>query len=321
MGEFHGVQRQLAPDIEKGAKGMYSTSESREIPSAKNLMEILDANEDVVNEGHPENAERLRRAIGFIGRAEAINFEDIRFVCYWMALNALYGDGDSAHKTTIAKRETAMMNKFIMKVFACDKNDEIFKIIDGVLAEKIKEMFHLKQASRAFWISGYNHKIWRESEDGDISRHLNAMSRNLDAEKRNEKLKKSIEQFDEIWEGSRPIAKKSKTWMIKFLFERIYPARNQLVHGCISVVNDEMKMTPLRIGLDILRWLVPVFIKIVLETTDKIDLGPIPYPSLGDGPFPPPHRPDQVTGQGGSLVDESKGQSLGLFEKSAGKKD
>lgn len=303
---------------------MHSDSGSRKPPSAKNLMEILDAKEGIVNKGHHENAERLRRAIGFIGRAEEVNFKDVKFVCYWMALNALYGDGDSAHKIK-TRGELPLIKEFILKVFTLDKNDEIFKIMNDELEKKIHEILPLKEAFEEFWIAGYNHKVWEESEDGDISsRTSKAITHNVDKERWNEEFVKSNKMSDIRWEKARrmldlkKITKKPQADMMQFsqtLFGRIYVVRNQLMHGCVSLKNDEIKIKSIQVGLDILRWLVPTFIRIILETKEKIDLGPIPYPFVGDGPFHPPLRQGQVIEQDASSADEKEGQIPDLFGK------
>ena len=201
---------------------------------------------------------RLRRSVGWLGRAERELYHsappdlDMAFTCYWFSFNALYAKD---HPYTPTQGEKGSFKAFFETVIGY--HDEckraILDQIQGNLSEPIKVLLDNKYAFEPFW------------------KHHNGVSKannwkDIFAEDKNT-VNKALGKQD-VYE------------ILSVLFNRLYVVRNQIVHGN-ATWNGGRNIDQLRVGVNIMAFLLPLLITLVMDNP-KMNLGK-PYYTLPPG--------------------------------------
>lgn len=204
-------------------------------------------------DGDDDLSLRLRRSVSWLRRAEEFYYSgrpdlDLAFTCYWIAFNALY----AKDPYTRSQGETASFKAFFKTVIGSDDKCKraILAEINGNFSEPIKDLLDNKFVFEPFWkyqngVKGF--EKWETKFEED--------KRNVNKELR----------------------KQNVVGVLSVLFYRLYVIRKQIVHGN-ATWNGGRNIDQLRVGANIMAFLVPMFITSVMDNP-KMDLGK-PYYTL-----------------------------------------
>ena len=201
-------------------------------------------------EGFPEDdglALRVHRAISWIERAEQETEDlDSTFVFYWIAFNAAYAqDILETHDTT----ERRNFGRYFSSIVTLDTHDRIFSAVWNRFSDSIRVLLDNKFVFQQFWnyhngVSGYDQ--WEASF-----------------------------RSSRIAVG-RALGSSDTETVLSILFDRLYVLRNQIIHGG-ATWNSSVNRDQVRDGARIMAFLVPVFVELMMDNTDK-EWGPPYYP-------------------------------------------
>ncbi|MCY4365692.1 MAG: HEPN domain-containing protein [Chloroflexi bacterium] len=192
---------------------------------------------------------RVRRSLSWLNRAEKeVDDQDAAFIFYWIAFNAAYAE-DSGTETTSTER--TIFAEYFEKLIAVDRNRLIYEALWERFTGPIRLLLDNEFVFQPFW------------------NHHNRLPGNHDWRARFENGKFRIH------EG---LARQDTALILNTLFDRLYVLRNQLIHGG-ATWNGSVNRQQVQDGASILRFLVPVFIDIMLENPD-ISWGPPNYPVI-----------------------------------------
>lgn len=231
---------------------MYMTSIDQESPMLPKRAEELDKIRKKLQEEFDKNPPPdkkefkekeafllgLRRGISWLDRAQQMKRDvksadkelDTQVIFLWIGFNALYARDPQEDFGAIKE-----MEKYFENLLNCSEKpkDNIYKIINGVLKEKIDRLKKNKYISRNFWnwVMG-RYKEWER----DI-------------------------QF-RVWKIQ------STKRILRCVFQRLYVLRNQLMHGASTWVKTENK-DQLIYGAEVMHYLLPIFIEIMLRIPEN----------------------------------------------------
>ena len=200
---------------------------------------------------------RLRRSVGWLGRAERELYHaappdlDMAFTCYWFAFNALY----ARDPHTRSQGERNSFRAFFETVIRYDDKCKrtILAEIQGNLSEPIKVLLDNEYAFEPFW------------------KHHNGASGNENWKTILEKDKNTVNDA---------LGKQDVYEILSVVFNRLYVVRNQIVHGN-ATWNGGRNIDQLRVGVNIMAFLLPLLITLVMDNP-KMKLGR-PYYTLPPG--------------------------------------
>lgn len=218
------------------------------------MNEILDHStlkykQRAIRDGFPETMGlRVHRAISWIGRAEASGEDtDARFIFLWIAFNAAYAD--EREFQSIAPGERATIIEYFRKLVALDYEQKIYKAIWQKFSGSVRLLMENRYTFNPFW------------------QHHNGIEGFDDWEHR---FHSSARAFAAAFQrGDSP-------QVLRFVFDRLYVLRNQLVHGG-STWNSNVNRAQVRDGAAILGFLMPVFVDIMMDNSME-DWGQPFYP-------------------------------------------
>ena len=98
--------------------------------------------------------------------------------------------------------------------------------------------------------------------------HLNQVPGYEDWEERFEKSKKA---------GSRALANADTVRVLEILFDRLYVLRNQIMHGG-ATWNSSVNRAQVRDGARIMKFLVPVFVDLMMDNPHEVEWEKPYYP-------------------------------------------
>ncbi|MGI9298173.1 MAG: hypothetical protein ACR2QC_09785 [Gammaproteobacteria bacterium] len=212
-----------------------------------------------------DNETRVRRAESWCSQGETMGDWQIRFLCFWIAMDALYGRGETAHipQSCDVHARNFSRPKPDWKEFS----EGVIKADESAICEvlrqcnpSIRKLLELRYVYPQFWKAMYDPSLqnsWKKGFDSDIAHY----------ERWN-----TAKKFDAV-------------------FERLRVVRNQIMHGAMTRAKDEGSYgaTQVRLGVFILYELVPCLVRIV-ENHPR-DWGKVPYPRTGDEPDDPRGQP------------------------------
>ena len=233
------------------------------LPKGLTHAELLEKHR-VLKAGLPEGdplLTRMRRAISWLGRAEKETADpdaadpDAAFIFYWIAFNAAYAADIGADLQSYERDDRKERNRFqdyFQRIISLDEKGLIYGTIDSRFYHSIRHLLNNKFIFQPFWsfhnrISGYadwEQRFAREKIGSD----------------------RALKRDD------------GAVLILNTLFDRLYTLRNQLVHGG-ATWNSDVNRHQVRDGAEIMAFLVPVFIDLMLEHPE-IDWGPPYYPRL-----------------------------------------
>ena len=197
---------------------------------------VLKAKQRALRAGFPETMGlRVHRSISWIGRAEAAEDDDGRFIFLWIAFNAAYADEREFQGP--APGERAAFADFFAKMVRLDAERRIYNEIWEGFAGPIRVLMQNRYVFHPFW------------------QHHNGIAGYEDWE---EKFRASAAAF------ARSFADQNTARTLSFVFDRLYVLRNQLVHGG-ATWNSAVNRNQVRDGASILGFLMPVFVDVMID--------------------------------------------------------
>lgn len=201
----------------------------------------LKAKQRAIRESFPETmALRTHRAISWIGRAEACGEDDdARFIFLWITFNAAYADEQEFQ--AVAPGERSAFFEYFVRLVALDQDQRIYKALWQRFSGPVRMLMENRYVFNPFW------------------QYHNGIDGFEDWEKR---FKTSARTFTTAFQAG-DIAR-----VLSFVFDRLYVLRNQLVHGG-STWNSGVNRAQIRDGAEILGFLMPVFIDIMMDNPNE----------------------------------------------------
>jgi hypothetical protein len=191
--------------------------------------------------GFPETMGlRVHRALSWIGRAEACGEDDdARFIFLWIAFNAACADEQEFQ--AVAPGERAAFVEYFGRLVALDQDQRIYKALWQRFSGPVRMLMENRYVFNPFW--QYHNGI-----DG--------------FEDWEERLKTSARSFAQSFQAG------DTARVLSFVFDRLYVLRNQLVHEG-STWNSGVNRAQVRDGAEILGFLMPVFIDIMMDNLNE----------------------------------------------------
>ena len=179
---------------------------------------------------------RVHRAISWIGRAEnSVGDDDARFVFLWIAFNAAYGG--EREEQVVRPGARWVFGNYFTQLVELDEENRIYEALWQVFPGPVRLLMGSKYVYKPFW----------EFHNG--SRQYSNWE---------EQFKKASRRFNDAFQRC------DSATVLSFVFDRLYVLRNQLVHGG-STWNSSVNRSQVRDGADILGFLMPVFVDIMME--------------------------------------------------------
>lgn len=179
--------------------------------------------------------ERLR---GAVGRSNPdAGDPDVKFVCYWIAFNALY-----AVDASVVDPEKAVhaIRTYLEKVVAYDKEKAVYGEVWERFQEAPSGLLNNRYVFAGFWNNahGLGDAKWKQ-------------------------------RFDKEWSDAQFAFKKRDGFrVLNVLFQRLYTLRNQLVHGG-ATWKGSANGRQIRDGASLLGSLLPIFVGLMLDNPDN----------------------------------------------------
>lgn len=213
----------------------------------------LKAKQRSIRDGFPKGAGmglRVHRTISWIGRAEsevAQADDDARFIFLWIAFNAAYAD--EREFQSIAPGERQSFKNYFGKLVRLDTERQIYNALWNRFSGPVRLLLKNKYVFNPFWqhhngIEGF--EDWRD------------------------RFRVSDRKFRRVFQSGDTVM------VLSFVFDRLYVLRNQLVHGG-STWNSSVNRDQVRAGAEILGFLMPVFVDIMMDNPHE-DWGQPFYP-------------------------------------------
>jgi len=210
---------------------------------------ILKAKQRKIREDFPDTMGlRVHRAISWIGRAEECGDDaDARFIFLWISFNAAYADEQSLQG--IPQGERSAFADYFSKLVSLDEERRIYTALWQRFSGPVRLLMENHYVFEPFWkhhngIDGYEN--WKK------------------------RLEDSERKFRKVFERG------DTAKVLSFVFDRLYVLRNQLVHGG-STWNSDVNRDQVRDGAEILGFLMPVFVDIMMDNPAE-DWGKPFYP-------------------------------------------
>ena len=178
---------------------------------------------------------RTHRCISWIGRAESEVANDdysAAFIFYWIAFNSIY----SAERLYgVRSPEKDVFTDFFRLIIDLDRDRYVYNAIWVQFSKSIRTLLRNKYVFQPFW------------------EHVNDPEFDWEKpfESSNHQVLQAFEQQDTVKVLCR-------------LFDRLYVLRNQLMHGG-ATWNSTVNRHQVRDGVEILNFLVPIFVIIMME--------------------------------------------------------
>jgi hypothetical protein len=210
--------------------------------------------------------DRIKRARSWIERARALDTETTQrgevadsqqlFIMYWIAFNSMYGRLNESGQGRYLRPGDDDARWFLRRI--CDLDSGQGRI-ESALADLRKDAHALLKSrylSEPYWREGHSSRVKR-----DLENETSVAEETLDA-------------CD------------LHPYLTTLLWRRTRVLRNQVFHGC-STNRDSLNKDTLDPALKVLAVLVPLFLEIMEDRTDKAaDWPRIPFPRRGS-----PHHP------------------------------
>lgn len=183
---------------------------------------------------------RAHRAISWVGRAETCGEDDdARFIFLWIAFNAAYADEQEFQ--AVVPGERAAFVDYFGRLVALDVDQRIYKALWQRFSGPVRMLMENRYVFNPFWqyhngIDGF--EDWKN------------------------RFKNSARAFAQAFQAG------DSARVLSFVFDRLYVLRNQLVHGG-STWNSSVNRAQVRDGAEILGFLMPVFIDIMMDNPNE----------------------------------------------------
>ncbi|WP_180089759.1 MULTISPECIES: HEPN domain-containing protein [unclassified Acinetobacter] len=188
---------------------------------------------------------RIHRGLSWLKKSIDLQDDlDLQFISLWVSFNAIY-----AQDLQIAQDKQSL-RQFLYVICQKDAEHKIYNILWERFSQPIRFFLDNPYVYQGFW-DYQNQKI---SHD--------ACKEGLAHEK--QKVLRALKEKDSVD-------------ILMVLFNRMYTLRNQMVHGG-ATYKSSVNRKHLQDGCTILSALLPVFMVILLENAETLDLGKPFYP-------------------------------------------
>ena len=201
-----------------------------------------------IRESLPDTLDhRLDRALSWIARAERevkVGDPDAAFIFYWIAFNAAYAR-DRPRDRDIPERD--LFNDYFRTLLRLDSKGIVSKALWGRFSGSVRLLLENQYVYQPFWShhAGGGYEDWEQTFKRSTRTALKAL------------------------------ADGNALRTLNILFDRLYTLRIQLMHGG-ATWNGRRNRTQVKDGAKILSFLVPVFVRLMMEHP-KAKWGPIDY--------------------------------------------
>lgn len=211
--------------------------------------------------GPPEVIHRLRRSISWLERASAEDDADTKCILLWVSFNAAYAIERKAAVTAWGEAgasERALQRRFFKRLTTAGWK-RIHDPIRTSLWRAVPSLMSNEYVYRGFWDSltdqRFDWERWERKDDFEAER-------------------------DEVPKLLRTANERSTGTLLRFVFNRLYVVRNQLMHGC-ATREESLNRRQVEDGAEILSVLMPRFLDIMADHPNR-DWGAISYPVRDD---------------------------------------
>ena len=179
---------------------------------------------------------RVHRAISWIGRAETCECDnDARFIFLWIAFNAVYAD--EREFQTVSPSERAAFVDYFGKLVMHDYERRIYNALWQRFSGPVRTLMNNRYVFNPFW------------------QYHNGIEGFANWDERFSMASRSFANAFQVGDTVR---------VLKFVFDRLYVLRNQLVHGG-ATWNSGINRNQVRDGAAILAFLMPVFVELMMD--------------------------------------------------------
>lgn len=196
---------------------------------------------------------RLYRARSWIQRAAAQRVRepadlDGRFIFYWIAFNAMYGQAE--YLAEFHQREDARVRDFVGKMIRLDSETGYIARVLAQIKDDVNVLLKNQFLWREYWTDGFTDALCTSMRDAEAE------------------LQTALTSASSLGLPLRRV------------FERVYELRIQLVHGC-SKDGSTSNRDSLEPAVIVLKRLVPLFWAIMRRFGRSEDWGDLSYPAFG----------------------------------------
>lgn len=192
---------------------------------------------------------RIHRAISWLGRAEkeVDNGDlDAAFIFYWVAFNAAYaGELEENEGDTPGARQD--FRRYFSLLLKADGKQEIYDAVWTRFPGPIRVLLDNPYVYSPFWRAQR-----RGSDDWKLAFERSQLA------------------------ARTALSRQDTQTILRIIFDRLYVLRNQIMHGG-STWNSSVNRDQVRDGVDILAWLIPIFIRLKMQEPE-LDWGQPFYP-------------------------------------------
>ena len=192
---------------------------------------------------------RMYRAFSWLARAEELELQegdssaDDQLILTWTGLNSLYGRWNELERTP--ERDLSSLERFCDQLFTLDKDDERLVTLLEAQRPAVLAVLDNQFLSRQFWNSP-------------------------DLQAANRKTKERMKAGGWYFDGSHRL-------ILEKVLLNVYYMRCQMVHGA-ATRGSSLNRDTLGACLRIVRVLVPMMLRIIIEHGKDQDWGPVCYP-------------------------------------------
>ena len=223
---------------------------------------LWDSKVNYVDQEHSNLALRTYRVISWLTRAACEHYPgevsrndpDAVFIFVWIAFNAAYA-ADIETGSTQSGGERVQFKDYLKKLLKLDEDKAIYDALRNELSEPVYRLLGNKYLYEPFW------RYATEKPGG-------------------EDWKKKFLQDKE--KADLAFNEKNSNDVLEVLFDRLYVLRNQLFHGGAKR-GSSLNRQVVPDGANILSYLVPIFVDLMLKKPWDTDWGKLVYPPLNRG--------------------------------------
>jgi hypothetical protein len=195
----------------------------------------------------PTVALRIHRALSWLQRAEKeVDDHDAAFIFLWISFNAAYAE---EIPSDVGMSERSNFSTYFSKLLSVDLGNKVYNAIWKRFSRSVRVLLDNHFVFQPFWA------------------HYNGIAGQEDWNEKFEKGKKRI---------GRALSTMDTALVLNALFDRLYVLRNQIVHGG-ATWNSSVNREQVRDGAEVLRFLVPIFIELMIDNPN-VAWGPPYYP-------------------------------------------
>lgn len=189
---------------------------------------------------------RIHRALSWLSKAEEESDLDMKFISLWIAFNAAYA------REIENVTDRAIGNEFLMRICSLDEEQQIYDLVWKKFSNSIRLLLDNQFVFQPFW----------DFHNGKISEK----EYKLAEMREREKIFSALEN-------------QKTAQILGVMFNRLYTLRNQIVHGG-STYGSIANRNQLKDGCNILSFIIPAMLKVMLDNHSEIDWGKPFYPFI-----------------------------------------